>query len=343
MKMEFRIAIFFLVVRLNYAERGKNMRAKSLAMVVLVGMVFWCISPVWSEPVKPLIFYSKVEKGLGNKSYTFTFSLWDAEAGGNRVWEEEKTLTTKKSKISTLLGDVNSIDGVDFSQQLWVQVEEKLEDGTYALVGERELLAVSGVPYALWALTPAGPQGAQGPQGATGPTGPQGQTGLTGATGATGPQGFPGPQGTAGANGTNGAQGPSGPQGPQGPQGVQGAQGPAGATGPSGPAGTYGRYATATSGNITWGNSSATATCTCPVGYILYGHARDFYADAGVNVSTIESYIHTWWSGTSGTLTSKYPGGAKCQIIRGADVAVLGVANCTVYCFCLGGLTEEYQ
>ena len=99
---------------------GKNMKTKSLATVVFVGVVFWLMSPAWSEPIKPLISYSKVEKGLGNKTYTFRFSLWDAETGGNMVWEEEKTLTTKKSTISTLLGDVNSIDGVDFSQALWV-------------------------------------------------------------------------------------------------------------------------------------------------------------------------------------------------------------------------------
>ena len=199
------------------------MRANSLAMVVLMGVVFWCISPVWSEPIKPLIFYSKIEKEMGSKSYTCRFSLWDAETGGNMVWEKEKALTTKKSTINTLLGDVNSIDGVDFSQQLWIQVEEKLEDGTYALVGERELLAVSGVPYALWAMTPQGPQG------------PKGDKGDTGATGATGAQGPAGPQGLKGDTGSTGPMGPQGPQGVAGPTGPQGPIGLTGATGPAGP------------------------------------------------------------------------------------------------------------
>ena len=211
------------------------MRAKSLAMVVLMGVVFWCISPVWSEPVKPLIFYSKAEKGLRNKTYALRFSLWDAETGGNMVWEEEKTLTTKKSTINTLLGDVNSIDGVDFSQQLWVQVEEKLEDETYALVGERELLAVSGVPYALWAMTPAGPQGPKGDKGDKGDTGPQGPTGPAGPIGATGAQG---PQGTQGPQGPVGAAGAVGPQGPTGATGQQGLKGDTGDQGIQGPAGT---------------------------------------------------------------------------------------------------------
>ena len=91
---------------------------------------------------------------MGNKTYTFRFSLWDAETGGNMVWEEEKTLTAKKSAISTLLGDVNSIEGVDFSQQLWVQVEEKQEDGSYVLVGEREPLAFQECPMRCGRLTP---------------------------------------------------------------------------------------------------------------------------------------------------------------------------------------------
>jgi len=228
------------------------MRSKSLAAVIFLGVIFWLISFAWSGPIKPLIYYTKTEKGLGNKTYIFRFSLWDAGTDGNMVWEEEKTLTTKKSTISTLLGDINTIDGVDFSQQLWVQVEEKQGDGSYDLVGEREPLAVSGVPYALWALTPAGPKGDKGDTGSQGPTGPQGVQGAigpTGPAGATGAQGLIGPTGTAGATGpkgptgATGAAGPTGAtgaQGPTGPTGPQGATGPTGATGSTGPTGPIG-------------------------------------------------------------------------------------------------------
>ena len=217
------------------------MKAKRLITIVLVGVVFWLISSAWSEPIKPLMYYSKVEKGLGNKTHTFRFSLWDAETGGNLLWEEEKPLRTKKSTISTVLGDVNSIEGVDFSQQLWVQVEEKQKDGSYVLVGERDALGV--VPYALWAMSPAGPEGPKGDKGDKGDTGAQGPGGPKGDTGATGAQGAQGPVGATGPIGAPGSQGATGPIGPQGPMGLTGAQGPAGpsgATGLTGPQGVQG-------------------------------------------------------------------------------------------------------
>ena len=44
------------------------MKVKSLAAVVLVGMVFCFISSAWSVPIKPVLFYSKTEKGMGNRS-----------------------------------------------------------------------------------------------------------------------------------------------------------------------------------------------------------------------------------------------------------------------------------
>jgi len=177
------------------------MRKKSLATIFFVGMVFWFISSAWSEPIKPSVFYSKVEKGLGNKTYTFRFSLWDAETGGNKVWEEEKVLKTKSSVINTYLGEVNSLEGVNFGQALWVQVEKKETDGTYVQVGGMDELM--GVPYAMWALTPLGPQGPKGDKGDKGDTGPQGPKGDTGATG---PMGAQGPQGPVGATGPIGPQ-----------------------------------------------------------------------------------------------------------------------------------------
>ncbi len=210
-------------------------------MFVLIGVMFSFVFFTWSEPINPVIYYSKAEKGLGNKSYTFRFSLWDAHTGGNQVWEEERIVKTKSSVISTYLGELNSIGAVNFSQALWVQVEKKLQDGTYVLVGERDELI--GVSYAMYAITPSGPAGATGATGATGPTGLTGATGPTGATGVQGPMGATGatgPTGAAGATGTPGATGPTGATGAQGPTGATGVDGPTGPTGPTGQTGPQG-------------------------------------------------------------------------------------------------------
>ena len=193
------------------------MGRKSLGMFVSLVLMFWLVSPIWSAPMKPVLSYSKVTTGMGNKSYTIRFSLWDADESGNMVWGEEKTLTTKKSVINTYLGEVNSLQGVDFSQALWVQVEIREKDGTYKLVGERDEL--TGVPYAMWALTPAGPKGDKGDTGDKGDVGSQGPQGVQGPMGPQGPQGYQGPQGI---------HGPQGPVGPTGPQGSQGIPGPPG-------------------------------------------------------------------------------------------------------------------
>jgi hypothetical protein len=205
------------------------MKKKSLAMFISLVVMCWFLSPTWSAPIKPVLFYSKVAKRTGSLSYTIKCSLWDADEGGNMVWEEEKTLKTKISVINTYLGEVNSLQGVDFSQTLWVQVEIKQKDGTYKLVGERDEL--TGVPYAMWALTPAGPKGDKGD------TGDKGDKGDKGDVGPQGPQGVQGPMGPQGPQGYQGPQGFQGPQGPVGPTGLQGPQGPTGPEGVPGPPG----------------------------------------------------------------------------------------------------------
>jgi microcystin-dependent protein len=210
-------------------------RDRYLWMVMLLAMIFWSWATAWSEPVEPIMFYSKAEKGLWNRTYTLRFSLWDAGSGGNRLWEEEKILATKGSVITTYLGEVNPITGVDFSQALWVQVEKRMPDGNYVEIGERDELTV--VSYAMYALTPAGPKGEKGDQGTKGDAGPQGlqgPQGLTGSQGAAGPQGSMGPQGPGGTTGATGPQGPQGLAGSQGPQGLIGPLGPQGLTGPQG-------------------------------------------------------------------------------------------------------------
>jgi hypothetical protein len=162
-------------------------------LTITVIMLFFIVILAQADPVQKLIQYSK-KTTFSFTLNTYRFSLWDAQTGGNEIWSEEKQIDPKGSTITTDLGDVESLDAVDFSQQLYVQVEKKNKNGSYTAVGTRDTFYVS--PYAIWATSPSGPKGD------TGSTGPQGPKGDTGAAGAQGPQGDPGPQGALGPQGT---------------------------------------------------------------------------------------------------------------------------------------------
>ncbi len=146
------------------------------------------------------------------------------------VWSEDKQIKLTSAVVKHYLGEIEPLGGVDFTQQMWVQLERIKKVGTpdevSIAIGKRQRLAI--VPYAMSAVTP---------QGEVGPTGPQG---LTGATGPTGPQGLQGIQGPTGPIGPTGAQGLTGATGPTGPQGLQGIQGPTGPIGPTGAQGLTG-------------------------------------------------------------------------------------------------------
>ncbi len=207
-----------------------------------------------------------------------TFSLYDAETGGDLLWSETKPILAKSDTklIATNLGDTNPLSPADFKPQMWVQISTTNEQGVTIVHGSRSVL--SGAPYALWSAT-AGSQGATGPQGPAGPTGQTGATGPAGPQGPIGNTGATGPAGATGATGTNantvwngtatpppsdiGVNGDFyintstnmifGPManglwpssgvlltGPQGPAGPTGQTGATGTQGPTGPAGPQG-------------------------------------------------------------------------------------------------------
>ena len=126
---------------------------KSYLIIVVVVLLTSILSIAWADPVVREIYYQK-KTTLASKSFDLRFSLWDAETGGGEVWSEEKGVTPKNGIIKTYLGDTAPLDGVDFSSQLWVQVERIKKDGTPIAVGTRDMLAV--VPYALYSEVSAG-------------------------------------------------------------------------------------------------------------------------------------------------------------------------------------------
>jgi hypothetical protein len=97
------------------------------------------------------IYFTKKTSLTYPATYTFRLSLWDSETAGNEAWSEEKPIRLTGSTLKAYLGDTISLETVDFSEQYWVQVERRKGDGTYVLIGDRDMLGM--VPYALWSAT----------------------------------------------------------------------------------------------------------------------------------------------------------------------------------------------
>jgi hypothetical protein len=116
--------------------------------------------PAQSAPVAREVPFAKKVSLTRPKSYTFIFSLWDADgvlAPGTAVWYEEKTIKLTSAVLSTQLGSVNPFTNgvggvpVDFSQQYWIQVERVVTPTKNALVGGRTRLNATAV--ALWSAS----------------------------------------------------------------------------------------------------------------------------------------------------------------------------------------------
>jgi len=163
-----------------------------------------------------------------NGSYEVRFVLYDAESGGGQ--QGPALLKSPVSVSNGLFGATLDFgSGIFNGSARWLEIAVR-GSGSESFTALNPRQALTPVPMALYALTPAGPPGPTGPTGATGATGPQGTAGTPGPTGTTGPQGPQGP---------SGLQGVIGPQGPQGLTGATGPQGLPGATGPQGPSGAF--------------------------------------------------------------------------------------------------------
>jgi hypothetical protein len=142
------------VLFINPLKRRNVMKTR---MMILIATLLITASSVFAAPLEQ-IYYSKSTTLAFPKVYVFRLSLYDdPDVGqGSLFWQEEKTISLTSAKLFTYLGDTVSLSGVDFSQQLYVQVERKKSDGTYKIVGTttRDMLPV--VPYALWSATAGG-------------------------------------------------------------------------------------------------------------------------------------------------------------------------------------------
>ncbi len=129
--------------------KGDNMKAKLLFFASIV--LTMVATSALAVPLEQIPYTKKTTLPYP-KDYTLRFSLCDDPVAGScTYWSEEKTVYLSSAKIKTYLGDTISLSGVNFSQQYYVQVEKKKANGTYKVVGSREMLGV--VPYSLWSAS----------------------------------------------------------------------------------------------------------------------------------------------------------------------------------------------
>ena len=125
-------------------------------MALLMGLIILMATTGtgYSATVQQKLYFTRTTT-LSPDTYMFRFSLWTVASAGDpavdKVWEEEKTITMNSPTLATYLGSVTPLTTEDFSEQYWVQVEEKKTDGTYKVLGNRTKLNV--VPYAMYSVT----------------------------------------------------------------------------------------------------------------------------------------------------------------------------------------------
>lgn len=238
-----------------------------------------------AQPPQSFNYQAVARNGQGNEianqNVLVRFTIRDAQAGGNLLYQETHAKTTNQFGLFTAaVGSGSPSSGSPAfttinwgagNRYLQVELDVTGVGNAFSDMGTSQLLSV---PYALYAANGggggitgptgsqgvAGPTGATGPQGANGATGPQGPTGI----GVTGPTGPTGAQGATGAGG--GATGPTGATGQNGTPGATGPTGPQGITGPTGSGGGTSLYNTTT---VDFGTSQLSLSYSGTTAYTL--------------------------------------------------------------------------
>lgn len=133
-----------------------------------------------------------------NGNYDLRAILYDAEVGGSQLGPIITNLSVRVT-AGLFTAPLDFGVGIFSGSARWLELGVRPATGTeFTTLTPRQGLAP--VPYALYAMTPAGPKGDKGEAGLPGPQGPQGIKGDPGPQGSEGPEGKPGIQGPPGSS-----------------------------------------------------------------------------------------------------------------------------------------------
>ncbi|MGB9702944.1 MAG: hypothetical protein ACPL1A_09530, partial [Candidatus Kapaibacteriota bacterium] len=92
----------------------------ALVFLLAVSMTFAAIPQL--IPYQANILDDKNNGKPLNGTYSVTFELFDTPTGGTPVWVANQSVNIENGYLNVMLGDVNPLNNVDFSKQLYLQV-----------------------------------------------------------------------------------------------------------------------------------------------------------------------------------------------------------------------------
>jgi len=117
---------------------------KTIFLIIVLGFLGIAVAaPVFAQIAYQGILTDASGNPLRDSTWSLTFSLHtDSTKSSLPIWNEEKSVTTKKGIFSHMLGSVTSLSALKFDEQYWLSItREGIE------LGQRVKLGV--VPYAM--------------------------------------------------------------------------------------------------------------------------------------------------------------------------------------------------
>lgn len=95
-----------------------------LGAIILMGAV-----TAWADVPRVMNYQGRLAKPDGSileGAHTLSFRIYDAEAGGSKLWEEQHPIelaVQDNGIFSVILGSLNAFGALDFNQSLWMSLE----------------------------------------------------------------------------------------------------------------------------------------------------------------------------------------------------------------------------
>jgi len=99
---------------------------KRIGLIILFTFIFLLFSPIYAQIPHLINYQGKLTDTDGNPvsdgTYSIVFRIYDADSGGNLLWEETQSILAQKGIFSCLLGGVVDL-GLPFDKPYWLAIK----------------------------------------------------------------------------------------------------------------------------------------------------------------------------------------------------------------------------